>query len=199
MFKKLIFSLLAVIFLVFSVLVYPLAAVYFGWGCGPCLQKQDYVFLEKLKEHLPEKNDMIKVSDIHPGDWKKVCVISGGYNENRALQRNRDGSIRFEIEVINGADPYISEFHNNSAIYFLYGDSEERLNRTEIYKMTKNLASYSTLEKPCFDKKNAYFLANTIRPYFWPKKEGKWNKAEHLQLIKINNFIDIRLTSKEEN
>lgn len=174
-----------------------------GLSCGPCLQEQDYIILENLKQAIPNKGDVIKVSDFHPGDWLKVCTHSGGYNYNLAIYRSENGDEKYELDVINNADSWVYDDYSDQALYFYYGKSAEQIDSVEIYKMTTNLVRYfSSPSNQCFDQDGAYFYAEDVIDDFWSNKNvrkvknGRWNDPEHLKILTGEQFFRIKLAGE---
>ena len=162
--------------------------------CKACMQEQDYIFMEKIKAVLHKEGDVVKVTDIHPGNWVEVCVNPGGYNSNLASNRTPQNPDALSNIILNDADPYISEWYSESAVIFRYEPSENGQKRLEIYQMTHDLAGYSSVHY-CLGKDDAYFLLkHNSQGEIWKKV----HKKEHIKFIKSKTDADIWLISKQE-
>tara|TARA_R110002095_G_scaffold179904_3_gene157446 strand:- start:2002 stop:2547 length:546 start_codon:yes stop_codon:yes gene_type:complete len=152
--KYLAFILLALFSIVIGVFTWDWAT-----GCGSCLQDQDYRFMEKVKSKLKNVGDIVKVADIHDGEWTKVCARSGGYDHNLSWKRNFSGKGGEEIVILNNADPYITDAYDESAMYFHYGQNEQGLEQIEVYQMTPDRMTYQGYipsKDGCLEKDSAF-------------------------------------------
>lgn len=129
--------------------------------CGPCLGKQDYVFAEKIKKHLRKTGDFVKISDIHPGNWVKVCAYGTGINANlKQVVASIQEAPLSEVTVLNDSFHYVTEKYDDSAILFIYEPA-----RVEIFRMLPQKITYAgnDYQYGCRNQSDAYFLASRKR------------------------------------
>ena len=120
--------------------------------CGACISQRDYEFMAKVKENLRKPGDVVKISDIHPGDWTQVCVEMGGVNNNlKASVAAMLGVSESEMIVDHDAKTAIRDEDRTSAIIFIYPPA-----RMEVYRMTSDKLAYMIKESSCLDQKDAY-------------------------------------------
>lgn len=86
----------------------------------PTPSKTDQKFIDSIQAHLKEPGDWAKLSDIHPGNWAKVCFVpsmslSGG--NTRKSVKKIFGIQTEDINLPNGI-PFASDW--NSAAMFFY-------------------------------------------------------------------------------
>lgn len=53
-------------------------SVVFLSSCLDTMDEQDHAFVAKIKKHLKNEGDRIKVSEINQGYWSKVCFTQAG-------------------------------------------------------------------------------------------------------------------------
>lgn len=67
------------------------AFIFYEFVIEPLPSKSDRKFIAAIKQHLQKPGDWAMVSDIHPGDWTHVCLISststGGYIDEEQIRR----------------------------------------------------------------------------------------------------------------
>jgi hypothetical protein len=158
---KKILSWLKYTFLIF----FALFVCAIGWltinDCGPCLQEQDYAFMQTVKSNLKKVGDRVKLADIHPGDWIKVCATPGGYDDNLAWTPDPDGEGGTASIVLNGSYPYVTDAYDESAIIFYYGKNEDGLEQIEIFRSTPGQGTYEHTvftDDNCLSREDAYLL-----------------------------------------
>lgn len=95
-------------------------------ACSDTMREQDHEFLEKIKTHLKVMGDEVVVSDIHPGEWLKVCFTNPGAYSNPVLGMARTyGLEEKDIRVINRDRDEV--YHGDDfkwGIFFIYSKSE---------------------------------------------------------------------------
>lgn len=144
------------------IVAYLWIAIFDPFECGACLQQQDYEFMDRIQSHVEENGGLVKVSDIHPGDWKEVCVTKGGINYNLSLRATPESKEKSPTIIINKADPYITEAHDESAISFHYGKANDH-NLVELYQMTPDKMVYLSQGKACFAQSEAYMRVKQVQ------------------------------------
>lgn len=71
-------------------------------SCLDTMTEQDFAFIAKVKERLKHKGDIVRVSDIHPGDWKKVCfTLAGARNDVLRVVSGSENVNESQIKVSN--------------------------------------------------------------------------------------------------
>jgi hypothetical protein len=143
--------------------------------------------------HLKEDGDIIKVANIHPGDWEKVCFTHGDGSGDDALDAISEftGLKNSELEVINRRRDdtrWVEDF--DWGIYFLYPP-----NRVEYFVMSNvkvaQGGAHPSDEFHCVPKHSAYFQVHTEHQIYKDRKNyfrlslGK-RKLEEISFRKID-------------
>lgn len=169
------FSILAIILSI--VVVFSQKFLCIGSGC---ISIDDKVFEAQIRGKLKDKGDVVKVVDIHPGDWREVCVISGG-NANAKYLLTDDINKFDAIKIRNSSSPYSTD--KISVVMFVFSDDlieVFRSKETDVsYGLSKSLVEN---KRGCLSKENAYFEVIN---------QGQ----RELQEKKFH--IDLRLTTEE--
>lgn len=127
------------------------------------MTEQDRAFLDRIKQHLRKKGDFVKVSDIHPGEWSKVCFTAAGARDDAIWTVAEFEKIdRGQVEVINR--PKNQASHGDMfdwGIYFFYPP-----NKIEYFRLFNGYAFPSQLKAKtddyrCVIRRDAYFFATT--------------------------------------
>lgn len=174
--------------LYFLLFIISLICLIVATDCGPCISKKDYEFVALLKEHLKRKGDMVDISEIHPGDWKRVCAFDGGYNANLALYTDsEDGNKKRWRKIVGNSRPYISDKYNETAISFYYDE-----NVVEIFRMTPNHILFlgAGENHVCLEKNGAKFVVVGDTTLMTSEAFEVTNKSK--------DFIKIKLLSTEK-
>jgi hypothetical protein len=155
-------------------------------GCGDEVNYKigddDKAFVAKIKTHLQDVGDTVKVADIHPGEWEEVCINPVGVYGNPGVRyiRHDDGSDSWhKIEVINGPKATMAN-DRIWGIYFRYPGDKIEYYRISVYEM---LASSG-----CVPRDTAVMNVRETS-----KDWGIGNKAE-----KSQDFINIKLMTLKE-
>lgn len=127
--------------------------------CGACISENDYRFLEKVRNAFGDKEEAIKVSDIHTGNWKEICAYGGGYDANLSY----DLISKVEKIVLNSGDPFLTDAHNESAVVFNFGMNEDGIEVIEVFQMTPDILAYSSPFEDCYTRDEAYFKVVRLR------------------------------------
>lgn len=132
-------------------------------SCFDGMAEQDRAFIEKIKQHIKKKGDVVKVTDIHPGDWTKVCFTVGDGVNDDALDVVSlfSGLEKKDLKVINrkkSATSFVDDF--DWGIYFFYPPD-----KVEYFVIPHNqiiqggVRPHNKFE--CSEKENAYFQSST--------------------------------------
>lgn len=71
-------------------------------GCINSTTQQDRDFIEKIRVAIQEQNGLIKLSDLHGGDWAKVCFTAAGARSNTINSISQSEHISTsDVQVIN--------------------------------------------------------------------------------------------------
>lgn len=148
------------------------------------LGEQDRDFISLIKNSLKKKGDIVKVSDIHTGEWSYVCVhpISSYSNIRRGISEWAQIAIE-DVEVINNVNTYADD--HVWGIYFYYPPNKAEYYRIPWYEI------YQTGRYFCAEKESAYF-----------KITGDFKNREFVNLVSsvVPDFIELRiLDTKKEN
>jgi len=153
-------------------------------SCGGEFNKkitaQDYEFIAKIKDHLKKKGDVIKVENVFPGEWTRVCINPIGMYSNIEVTFVEGEGLRSNgIEIINGADTYSNDYV--WGIYFLYPS-----NKAEYYRITKNemTGHLANIDDFCVDKRLAY-LEVTEDISAWDNRNQLINTSGDFVVLKL--------------
>lgn len=163
-------------------------------SCGDGMSAQDREFVNKIKKHLKNKGDTIKISDIHPGEWILVCLTNdSGFGGDVLELAHEDLKIeKTAIEIIN-RPVYQASFMKDFdwGIYFVYPP-----NKIEYFVISEYALGQGSVwaSGPCATKESAYLVTSTgqwkmndTEDYmnisvedreFLNKKIYKWSKDE---------------------
>jgi hypothetical protein len=153
-------------------------------SCLDSMQQQDREFVAKIKEHLKHKGDNVRVSDIHPGEWTKVCFTVAGAAHNAVRTVAKMGGVDFNlVKVINRKNSEAS--HSDMfdwGIYFFY--PPHSLEYFQIFNGDTYPSQIGAVKDQygCARKEYAYFIAKN------DQGPGKYRK----------NYLDIQLTEMEK-
>jgi hypothetical protein len=132
-------------------------------SCKDAAVGQDQQFIAKIKKQLKQEGDVVKVIDVHPGNWEKVCFTSGDGSGDDALDAvsRFTGINKKQLEVINrdrSDTRWVEDFE--WGIYFFYSP-----NIVEYFSISnKSMArggAYPADAFACVSNKEAQFLAHT--------------------------------------
>lgn len=117
--------------------------------------------MAKIKQHIKKKGDSVRVSDIHPGDWTKVCftIDSGVGGEGYDTAAWVLGVHEDEIRVINrprDETKFLEDF--GWGIYFIYPPNKIEYFRIDKVQMVRGAAPG---RHECADKERAFFTTGT--------------------------------------
>lgn len=132
-------------------------------ACSDGMTDQDRALVNKIKQHIKKKWDVVRVTDIHPGDWEKVCFTVGDGVGDDALDQvsGFSGLEKKDLKVINRNKrdtQFVEDFE--WGIYFFYPPD-----KVEYFSIPNNqifqgaVVPYNPYE--CAEKENAYFESST--------------------------------------
>ncbi|MEW8026282.1 MAG: hypothetical protein AB2806_00885 [Candidatus Thiodiazotropha sp.] len=153
-------------------------------SCLDTMTEQDHAFVNKIKQHLKKKGDVVKVSDIHPGDWVKVCSTGyGTYGDALNVVSEFSGIRKDLLEVKDSGNKdttYTDEL--DWGIYFYYPPN--KVEYFSIYRdeILPNSINAIKDDYSCVTKNRAYFIAMSNRD-----KKGKRDDFIFMQLSEKNN------------
>jgi hypothetical protein len=142
--------------------------------------------MDKIKSSLDKVGDTVKVSDVHSGNWQKVCIYGGGYDQNLASSWEPNNSHKADKAITNKNNPFISEKYDESAIVFFYGENE-----IEIYRMTPDKMAYQNGMDSCYSSENSYFSVKWNEKYAASDKEAKRLRT------RSHDYMAITIISKQ--
>jgi hypothetical protein len=139
-------------------------------GCDNGVTAQDKEFINKIKNHLKKEGDIVKVSDIYPGDWEYVCA-----NEKNRRAEDLIGHIFLDPSRQDNKDPILnlgigdSEYAKNVEVLNTKSTIANNLNWGIIFFYPPNKIQYFHIPNAiyyhaggnCTDKKNAFFELKT--------------------------------------
>lgn len=169
-------------------IVAALALGYYLTDCGACLKKQDYEFSERLKAQLDGPGDSVRVADVHPDGWTKVCTVGMGYDAS--LKHFAASALNVpekELSVRTETLPFISDRYDDSAVIFFYEPAE-----IEIYRMLpSDLVYWSRRDgDACLERDDAHFRVKTDRSRF----STETINAAHTS----DSYIELQLITTKE-
>lgn len=131
-------------------------------GCDMnTMQPQDREFVAKIKKHLVRAGDEIKVSDIHKGDWEKVCFTAAGasYDAVDAVAE----LAKVPRSAVQGMNRPLSEMRHGDdfdwGIYFFYAPD-----KIEYFEISLSVMEPSGVPEGdgCAGRQQAYFVAREV-------------------------------------
>ncbi|MEW8026285.1 MAG: hypothetical protein AB2806_00900 [Candidatus Thiodiazotropha sp.] len=153
-------------------------------SCLDTMTEQDHAFVRKIKQHLKKKGDVVKISDIHPGNWTKVCFTAAGAKDDAVLSLAEFEQIDQRlIKVLNrdrDETNHIDMF--DWGIYFFYPPSSIEYFKIFNAEMLPSKVGGIRDEYSCVRKENAYFVS---------KSDPKKNKYR-------DDYITIQITEMKK-
>ncbi len=128
-------------------------------SCSGENRQKDLQFISKIKEHLDKKGDIVRVSDIHPGDWIKVCFTYGGMSTGNIIDDisriTRIDKRDFEIINRSKADvSYVDDF--DWGVYFFHAQNKIEYYSIRNSHLIRGVALNSD-DLNCLKKEDAFF------------------------------------------
>lgn len=134
-------------------------------GCDMnTMQPQDIAFVGKIQQTLKSEGNRIKVSELHQGDWQRVCFTAMGAKDD-AVQAisEAEGIPESDVDVINR--PRSEAGHGDDfdwGIYFFYAPNKIEYFEISLSVMAAGSFSREALHTKCANKDQAYFVADKI-------------------------------------
>ncbi|AEP09706.1 hypothetical protein MICA_1388 [Micavibrio aeruginosavorus ARL-13] len=125
------------------------------------MTKQDREFSTKIKDHIKMKDEVIRVSEIHPGNWERVCFTAAGaegdairsVSEFKNIEANNLIVINRERSDTRHGDMF------EWGIYFYYPPNKIEYFRIDNSDMYPNQLGATADDYACASYENAYFKA----------------------------------------
>lgn len=145
-------------------------------SCDNSTRKQDDKFVHSIKSQLKNVSDFVKVSDLYPGEWSKVCFARcgiGKVNPLKAVAEYANIGLQ-DIVVINRKKSdvrYVNDF--DWGIYFFTAPNEVEYFLIKNSQMLPRPDDFNVDDYGCVTNDKAYFFVRSIH------MEKKTNKERY--------------------
>lgn len=130
-------------------------------SCLDSMTRQDHEFAAKIKEHIKMKDEMIRVSEIHPKNWERVCFTAAGAEGDAIRAVSEFKNIEANSLIVTNRERSDAR-HGDMfewGIYFYYPPNKIEYFRIDNNDMYPNQLGAITDDYACVSRENAYFKA----------------------------------------
>lgn len=97
-------------------------------GCFNTMEVQDHRFVEKLKKAFETEGNIIKVSDVHDGEWAKVCHTTFGARSDAIQIASRFTGLEKEEIIVRNRKRADTKHSDDYGFGFYFFMLQTRLN-----------------------------------------------------------------------
>lgn len=131
--------------------------------CGPCFKDKDYTFIEKIYNHLDEKGEFIKVSELFPERWEIVCALySPDSTEPDIYAASRYADEPAKAKLLNDRAFYLTGYREGEAVVFKLNKNNLKIFRYGLPDPKMAPLGIHPRNK-CLKRADAYFYLERLR------------------------------------